>query len=242
MNRFFLSRAFTALVFSVFTFGMLSGQSALYIHAPSGLNLRASSDPSSAKLGTIPLGSSAELLAAPASEDMVIDNLPGGMAKVKANGKVGYMFSGYLLPYPTPTPGMETEAYVDKLRNAEVSYTFETHRIDNYGHVSFSEVFYLNKGDFCGAWLVAQRLYKISSNFKLPAPDSREEREVFENPDRAANAWGEQMVIERKNGEIVKIEYFVEREGGGWSVTIEPGRKADYKEDKLRVEYRAVAD
>lgn len=242
MSRSLTSRILSTLFIVVCCFGLISGQNKLYVHAPSGLNLRASSNPSSAKLATISVGTMVELVAAPSSEDMVIDNLPGGMAKVKADGKIGYMFSGYLLPYPTPTPGMETEAYVNKLRRLGISYTFETHRIDNDGHVAYSEVFYLNKNDFRGAWLVAQRMYKISPNFKFPSPDSRKEKEIIENPDRGANVWGEQMIIDRKNGEIVKIEYFQEREGGGWSITIEPGRKDDYKEDKIRIDYGAVAD
>ena len=65
---------------------------------------------------------------------------------------------------------------------------------------------------------------------------------MIENNNRDGSIWGEQMIILRKNGKIVEIEYFMEREGGGWHVTIEPGRKEDYKEDKIRVEYGAVAD
>lgn len=236
------SHLFSLLIICICTFGTLLGQSKLYVHAPSGLNMRTTSNPSSAKLATIPIGTEVELVAAPASEDMVIDNLPGGMAKVKANGQTGFMFSGYLLPYPTPNPGMKTEDYVDMLRRAGVAYTYEEHRIDNDGHASYSEVFYLNKGDFLGAWLVAQRLYKISPKFKIPHPDSKKDKEIIELAQKAEYVWGEQMVITRKNGVIEMIDYFIEREGGGWSVSIEPGRKIDYKEDRLRVEYRAVAD
>lgn len=242
MSKSAFSHLFSFLIICTCTFATLFGQSKLYVHAPSGLNMRATSNPSSAKLATIPIGTKVELIAAPGSEDMVIDNLPGGMAKVKANGQTGFMFSGYLLPYPTPNPEMKTEDYVDMLRRANVAYTFEEHRIDNDGHASYSEVFYLNKGDYKGAWLVAQRLYKIPSRFKFPHPDSKKDQEIIEFEEKAQYAWGEQMVITRKNGVIESVNYFQEREGGGWSVTIEPGRKMDYKEDKLRIEYRAVAD
>ena len=227
----------------LFLLSTLSAQSStLYVHAPSGLNMRTTSDPGSAKIATIPLGTKVKLLSAPASNGMLIDNLKGGMAKVSANGETGYMFSGYLLPYPVPTPGAKVEDYVQKLRNAQISYQFEEHRYDNDGHASYHEVFYLNKDDYQGAWVVAQRLFKIPKSMKFPDPNSKADSETIDNPQAAAGTWGDGITVRRKNGKLIEISYFQEREGGGWSVSIEPGRAVDYKEDKIRVAYVAVAD
>ncbi len=236
------TNTFLIALLLLFVAGTLPAQKFLYVHAPSGLNMRESSNTSSKKLATIPLGTKVEFLSDDSFNYITVDNLSGKMIKVKANGKTGYMFSGYLLPYPVPNTDGKVEEYVFKLRNAQVSYTYEEHKYDNDGHVSYHEVFYLNQDDYQGAWVVAQRLFKIPKTMKFPDPNSTKADETIENPKPQTHAWSDEMHIKRDNGKIIYLSYYLRSEGGGWSVNIEPGRKEDYKEEKLRVEYTAVAD
>jgi len=224
------------------TVGLLAQTTQLYVHAPSGLNLRQTAASSSAKLATVDYGTKVTLEAAASKQDMVIDNLKGGMAKVTANGKTGYMFSGYLSPYPTPKPGGGTEDYVFKLRDAQIEYTYEEHKYDNDGHIVFQEVFYLKKDDWYGAWLVVTQLYKIPKGIRFPAPSDTKDQTIFKNPNSSEFVWADELTVDRKHGKITKVNYYQRGEGGGWSVTMEPGTKENYKEDKMKVTLQQVAD
>lgn len=214
----------------------------LYVHAPSGLNLRQTSASSSAKLATLDYGTKVTLETPATNQEMVIDNLAGGMAKITANGQTGYMFSGYLSPYPTPKPGSSTEDYVFKLRDAQIEYTYEEHKYDNDGHIVFQEVFYLSKDDWYGAWLVVTQLYKVPKAIKFPAPSDKKDQTVFKNPSPHEYVWSDELTVDRKNGKITKVVYYQRGEGSGWSITMEPGTKENYKEDKMKVTHQMVAD
>ena len=199
----------------------LLGQNYQYVLAPSGLNMRQSSDPSSAKMQTVPYGAKVQILAQAGTKSMNIDNISGGMAKVKYDGQTGYMFDGYLARYPAPKGFMGTEKYVDKLREAELSYTFEECRIDNYGHISLDQTFYLDKDDWRGAYLVAWRLYELPSELKFPGEKGAPGEQVTPNPNPNEYAWEDQMVVRRgKDGSLESIEYYNRGEGGGSSITI----------------------
>lgn len=73
----------------------------LFVHAPSGLKLRATPDGDA--LVTVPYGSKLKV-----AEDKftkitkIVDGLVGGWAKVDFDGKTGYIFDGYLSFLPTP--------------------------------------------------------------------------------------------------------------------------------------------
>ena len=67
-----------------------------YVLAPSGLNLRKEAKANSEKLTNIPYGAQVELITKPEESSMLVDQIPGGMAKVSYEGLIGYAFDGYL--------------------------------------------------------------------------------------------------------------------------------------------------
>lgn len=216
----------------------LSAQNTRFVLAPSGLNLRKTSQPASDKLQTVPNGTKVELVTAPASMDMTIDNLKGGMAKVKVNGTIGYMFSGYLSHFPAATMDMETEDYVAQLRNNGFSVTFEEHYFDFGGAYSSSEVFYLPKLDFQEAFIVVKSLYPFAKNYDFPPFSPQKKDETYLDPVKSEFDWTDQMSVKRnQKGEITEIMFNYRGEAGERSVTI----KIDKEGHNLKIESSSFA-
>jgi hypothetical protein len=78
-----------------------------WVHAAKGLTLRESPDPKGKFLGLLTYGSEVNILEAAdhahtyAAEKYDNWQLEGHWIKVDANGKTGYVFEGYLAPFPT---------------------------------------------------------------------------------------------------------------------------------------------
>lgn len=227
-----------ALILFLFPLSMIA-QKPHYVLAPSGLNMRATSNPSSAKIQTVPVGAEVEWLEAPASKDMEIDGLDGGMAKVKYQGKVGYMFSGYLSKYPAPKPYMGTEKYVEKLRLLTLSYTYEECRVDHDGHISVDETFYISEIDWQTAYLVAWRLYEFPKSLRFPGLHGPAGKtKTIPNPKPHEYAWSDEMTVKWNGaGSLEEISYYYRGEGSGVSVQITVDG-----DSRLKVTYGQVAD
>jgi hypothetical protein len=192
----------------------------LYVLAPSGLNLRVSADPASKKIATLPYGAKVSLIAAPKANDLLIDNLPGGMAKVSADGQTGYIFDGYLCRWPAPKPQMEVEKYVEMARKEGLSVYFESHRYDYDGYYRQEDGVTLLKGTWREAFLIGKMLGEIPDKINFPAKSGKI-KESVENPEKTEMAWSDQMEIDREgNGEIRKISYYYRGEGSGSFVNI----------------------
>lgn len=201
--------------------GTLSAQNNnLFVLAPSGLNLRESADPASKKIKTLPYGTKVVLLTASASNDLKIDNIPGGMAKVSANGVTGYIFDGYLSGFPAPTPEMSVEKYVELARKELQAVHFESHNYDYDGYYRQEDGVTLLKGDWPEAFLIGKMLGGIPDKINFP-PLSDTKDKTYKNPDISDVAWSDEMLVEREtNGEIRKISYHYRGEGSGSFVNI----------------------
>lgn len=230
---------FLALILMLLPVSLLA-QKPHYVHAPSGLNMRATSDPGSQKLMTVPFGAKLSAFEAPAKKDMTIDNLSGGMAKVTYDGTTGYMFSGYLSILPAPTKRLDTEKYVNQLRNGGISYLYSYCREDYDGVFSVEEAFRVPKDKWQDAFLVAQVLYELPKVFKFPGHQGSPGEKTYSNPDQSEYVWSEGMVVTRDiKGKLQQIAYHRGQEGGGVSIVIAvEGDGQDY----LRVTYGANAD
>lgn len=209
-----------------------------FILAPSGLNLRATSSPGSQKLLTIPYGSKVELLAPAAVPDMMVDNFPGGMAKVKYGDKEGYVFDGYISRFPAPEQRQDVKKYVEKIRDNRQGVMYEHCTRDYDGYYQEEEAITLYITDWAEAYLVARQLFEMPQTILFPKP-SKLETETFPNPDKEEEVW-EDMITVRRNekGELTSIKYFYRREGGGRSVFIE----ADPEFEAIRLSLTLIAD
>lgn len=95
-----------------------------YVFANSGLNLREAPDLNSDVIIRLALGKRVKVYHDEASSTtMTIEGLEGKMVKVKSEGKSGYVFSGFLVPYPVPVKN-DFWSYANKLQldGLEVDY------------------------------------------------------------------------------------------------------------------------
>ncbi len=189
-----------------------------FILAPSGLNLRATSSPGSQKLLTIPYGAKVELVASAASSDMMVDNFPGGMAKVKYGRQEGYVFDGYISRFPAPEQQQDVKKYVEKIRDNRQGVMYEHCTRDHDGYYQDEEAITMYITDWAEAFLVARQLFEMPQAILFPKPSDLEV-ETFPNPNKEEEVWEDMITVRRnKKGELTSIKYFYRREGGGRSV------------------------
>ncbi|MEM7037047.1 MAG: hypothetical protein AAF570_08725 [Bacteroidota bacterium] len=206
-----------------------------YIYAPSGLNIRATSDPGSAKVGHVKYGDNVKILAPATSMNMTIDGIKGGMAKIQSGDVTGYMFDGYLVPFHQCKPNLETRKYVDELRAKSHDVVYEFHEYDYDGYFRNEYVFILRTDRWAHAFLVAKHLYGIPKGINFP----KKGQEKVDNPAKGEFAWEDGMTVERDgSGNLKALVYFWRGEGGGWSVAI----TKDKDMTGLRIENGQIAD
>ena len=237
------------LVLSSFRTVFFEDTTTFYVLAPSGLNLRKDADPNSAKLDLIPLGGKVTLLTASTAKNLTVDQLSGGMAKVKYGDKTGFVFDGYLSRFPAPkqsinTPGGYTlENYVEKLReNPDVSIIHEEHSMD-YGGISSSESsIYIPSQNWQEAFLIAKLLLNVPPKFLFPKPTKAVET-IIPNPDKKQQAWSDEMKVERNTtGQLTSINYYYRGEGGGWGAVITSELDESSGKKMLKISYTGLAD
>lgn len=237
------------LVLSSFRTVLFEDTTTFYVLAPSGLNLRKDADPNSAKLDLIPLGGKVTLLTASTAKNLTVDQLSGGMAKVKYGDKTGFVFDGYLSRFPAPkqsinTPGGYTlENYVEKLReNPDASIIHEEHSMD-YGGISSSESsIYIPSQNWQEAFLIAKLLLNIPPKLLFPKPTKAVET-IIPNPDKKQQAWSDEMTVERdKTGQLISINYHFRGEGGGWGAVITSELDESSGKKILKISYTGLAD
>lgn len=212
----------------------------LYVLAPRGLNLRATANAGSEKLLTVPYGAAVSLLEAPAGEEMLVDNLPGGMAKVRYGDQVGYMFDGYLCSLPAPVDQDEHDihAYVDRARGVGRQVYYEKCERDYDGYYQTQENITPFITDWAEAYLLAQRLFKIPEKLLFPKPSSEQEQGI-ENPDKEAMVWEDSLQVKRdEQGGITEITYYFRQEGGGRVINI----IRDPEQESLMISQVLIAD
>lgn len=209
-----------------------------YVIASSGLNLRQDANAGSKKMITIPYGAQLELIASPDESNMLIDQIPGGMAEVRYGELTGYTFSGFLSRFPVPDIEMGATDFVENMRMAGHETLFEEITRDWGGYVQAETAFHLKGKNWPEAYLIAQQLFKIPSGFLFPRP-SDESEVVIENPDKEELSWSDELTaLRQEDGELKLISYGFRTEAWGYSVTI------TYSEDEggLRISKLSIAD
>ena len=196
----------------------------LYVYAPNGLNMREGPLVSHNKLTKIPYGAKVELISPAGEQELVVDGLPGGMAKVSYGGFTGYAFEGYLTKYRAPEKNLEARKYVDALRGDGHLVYYEKTERDYDGYFQFEEVIILHDCEWEDAFLVAKQLFNIPPKLYFPEASSKSEYKL-ENPDKAEYAWSDEMSVKRVDGTIAEISYYYRGEGSGHSVTIMPDKE-----------------
>ncbi len=233
---------FISLLFSFFWMSHLSATvkapGTYYVLAPSGLNLRVSAEPASDRITTIPYGTRVELTASAKDQNMQVDQLPGGMAKVTYGKLEGYVFDGYLSRFPAPVKKESTEQYVQRIRDARQGAMYEKCSRDWDGYYQEEEAITIYLEDWAEAFLLAQRLFEIPEKLLFPQL-SASESESFSNPDKEEEVWEDNLTVRRdEQGLIIGINYFYRREGGGRTVNISPAPD----QNGLRLSLTLIAD
>ena len=192
-----------------------------YVIAPSGLNFRQAADAKSARIGHIPYGESVQLGSPSFDISLEIDQIRGGMAEVYYKGQKGYVFDGYLSRFPA-SKDIETESFVEKIRDLGYEVLFEEHRMDWGGYIRLETAFTLPGEEWTEAFLIAKQHFDIPKKLLFPkASAGADEKITVENPDKPEYAWEDSMTASYdKNGQLIAIEYGRRGEGSGQAVTI----------------------
>ncbi|AEE49150.1 SH3 domain-containing protein [Haliscomenobacter hydrossis] len=248
-SRFLLGLALLFVLLGSFRALNVADTTTFYVLAPSGLNLRKDADPNSAKVDLVPLGGKVTLLTAPATKNLSVDQLSGGMAKVKYGDKVGFVFDGYLSQFPAPkqsinTPGdYKLETYVEKLRSGpDVFILHEEHTKDYGGYLSSESAIHIPTQNWQEAFLISKLLLNIPPKFLFPKPSKAVET-IIPNPDKKEQAWSDEMKVERdKTGQLISINYYYRSEGGGWGAVITKSTEESGQQKMLKIAYTGIAD
>ncbi len=192
-----------------------------YIIAPSGLNFRKTSNPRSEKIGHIPYGEPIELIAPSFDISLEVDQIAGGMAEIYYKGEKGFVFDGYISRFPA-AKGIETDNFVEKVRDLGYEVLFEEHRLDWGGYIKLETAFTLPGLEWSEAFLIAKQHFNIPEGLLFPNSTGEPyKKEKVANPNREEEVWEDSMTaFYDKNGQLAAIEYAMRREGFGQAITI----------------------
>lgn len=189
-----------------------------WVFAPSGLNMRSGPSSSASKVMTVNLGTKVEVLAPASSQNLTVDGLKGGMAKVKVGTKEGYMFDAYLSPWPIPDDPYNIKAYRDLIRNYGLAVSYEQHYYDYDGYYSEEEGLHTENDDWQEAFIIAKQL-GVPATFDFPKAKPGDQ--TIPNPNKASHVWSDELVVRCDNaGKFTEILYYRRQEGGGSSTSI----------------------
>ncbi len=210
---------------------------AYYVLAKSGLRLRAAADLEAEKKATIPFGAKVEIIEAAQADNMLVDNYPGGMAKVKYGDITGYVFDGYLCKMPVRSKvENDLNKYKEWARGKGAYVLFENCERDYDGYYQSEEVILPYITDWAEAYLLAKTIFDLP--FDYPK-SSTKAQEIFENPNKGEYVWEDSLTVNRDaNGKIKSIIRYLRSEGGGTTISIEE----DGQQNSLRISKTAIAD
>ena len=138
---------------------------AQYVFAPSGLNMRVQPTTTAEILERLRLGTRVQPLnsAEPAGQSLMIEGLEGKMVKIETAAGQGYVYSGFLAPFPVPAD-YDWQAYHEILDSAgwATGYFSEERPPSDSSHAEFEQHLSLpGENDLQGwqhCWLAAQKL------------------------------------------------------------------------------------
>ncbi|MEO0340516.1 MAG: SH3 domain-containing protein [Bacteroidota bacterium] len=208
-----------------------------YVLAKSGLRLRAAADLDSQKKATIPFGAKVELIEAASAADMLVDNLPGGMAKVQYGDLTGFVFDGYLCKMPVRQKiENDLNSYKEWSRGKGAYVLFENCERDYDGYYQSEQIIIPYITDWAEAYLLAKTLFDLPFDFPKA---STKAKETFENPNKGEYIWEDSLTIERDaTGKVKSMVRYLRSEGGGITIVIEE----DEQQNSLRISKTEIAD
>lgn len=141
----------------------------MYVLHPEGLDLHKSSVKSSEVLRHLPYGTKLELRKSATTINLKIDRIEAGMAEVSYNGKVGYIFEGYISKFPAPKGITNYATYISSIRENKVDVYYEDIRKD-WGKNKYERTFVIDlpTGNWAEAFLIAQQLFEIPERVFVP--------------------------------------------------------------------------
>lgn len=182
------------------------GNGNLFVFAPSGLNLRTQADLQSEVVINIPNGTEIKPTGEEDNISSEIEGLEGKMIKVSFDGKEGYVFSGFLAPYPYPE-NYDLQSYVQQLKSVNINTDYlesETPETDSSFAAFTDSVAFPGENNRKGwqqAWVVAKAFgfmnhKEAGIEFAFPGPGRNRTlynlatKELFQPKNRAKNDFG----------------------------------------------------
>lgn len=193
----------------------------LYVSAPSGLTLRQHNNLNSEKLAVMPYGTKVKVITPETEKTMTVGGIKGGMHQVEFNHKTGYAFNGYLSQFFPPEEDMKPKAYAEALREAFPGVSYSESNGGSASNPSNTVVLRLPTDQWHEAFFIATELYGIPKNFAFPSPKGSP-TETVQDTKKPANVQHSELVVNRSEDELSKIEYRYATEGFGYTVTISP--------------------
>jgi len=155
----------------------------VYVLHPEGLDLHKSPVKSSEILRHLPYGSKLKLVKSATTINLKIDRIEAGMAEVTYNGKIGYIFEGYISKFPAPKEITNYATYITSIRENKVDVYYEDIRKD-WGKNKYERTFSINlpTTSWAEAFIVAQQLFDIPERVFVPVQwDEPNEQKQYSN-------------------------------------------------------------
>ena len=178
----------------------------LYVTAPGGLSLREYNNLNSTKLAIMPYGTKIDVVALELNNTMRIKGVRGGMHQVLYNNKVGFAFSGYLSELFPPENGSSAKIYIEDLKFSHPNASFLSCTGGTYSQPTLTETILIPTKQWNEAFLIAQKLYNIPSEFGMPNPRGRN-AQTFKSKNESDTFMSQLRVI-REDDSFVEIVYF----------------------------------
>ena len=208
----------------------------MFVIAPNGLSLRKDNSITSKRLLAMPLGVEVTVLEKSTNDSLTIDNIRGGMYKVRYLEIEGFSFSGYLSLFPLPDKNQSMAKYAEKLNTIFPNVSYSSKSTDPDFHEGFIDTFRLPARSWSEAFYMATAIYHLPKSFDFP-DSTGVAQETIEEPTKPAEAWSSFMTITRSENNFESIEYAYRAEGFGYRILL-----TKPNENFFEIEYLSFVD
>jgi len=177
-----------------------------YVTAPGGLSLREYNNLNSTKLAIMPYGTKIDVVALELNNTMNIKGVKGGMHQVLYNNKIGFAFSGYLSELFPPENGSSAKVYIEDLKFSHPNASFLSCTGGTASQPTLTETILIPTKQWNEAFLIAQKLYNIPSEFGMPNPRGRNAQTIQSK--YASDSVMNSLRVMRHQDSLVEIVYF----------------------------------
>lgn len=197
----------------------------LYVTASTGLSLREHANLQSEKLAIMPYGTRVKVIAVEGNSTMSIDGIKGGMDEIEFNHKKGFAFNGFLSKFFPPEKGISAKGYAEELKEDFPKVVFTETNGGTASKPTNTETIILPDSNWHEAYYIAKQLFNFPKEFEFPSQKGKENQKIKEKKYKN-DRWISELQVTRKEGALIKIEYFYKNKGFTKLVSITKKRDA----------------